>query len=232
MEHPKVLVACPTSRHHSYCLRDFVNAVKNLTYPNYDVLVAENSKDDGYLEAIKKQGLSVAKGPWHDGVIPRITASRNLLRQYMLENEYDYYFSMDQDTIPPADIIERLMRHGKEIVSGVYFTFHMVNGKPKEVPVVWTGYDEADNSMRYLDVKDLLKPQLLEVSAFGMGCMLAKREVMEKIAFRFDQKIGGFEDVYFCHDARKLGYKLYIDTTARCDHITVGGGKWKGERLY
>ena len=213
-------------------MKDFVNAVSNFSYSNYDVLVAENSKDDDYFNELKQAGLNVVKGPWHDGVIPRITASRNLLRDYMLKNNYDYYFSMDQDTIPSSDIIERLMRHGKEIVSGVYFTFHMVNSRPAEVPVAWTDWDDKTETMKYLDVRHLGKPQLLEVSAFGMGCVLAKREAMEKIPFRFDEKKGGFEDVYFCYDARKLGYKLYLDTTARCDHITIRRGKWKGDQLY
>lgn len=227
-----MLVACPTSSHHRYCKKEFIEAVSSFTYPNYDILVAENSRDDGYLNELKQEGINVVKGPWLQGVIPRITASRNLLRDYFLKNGYDYYFSIDQDTIPPLDVIERLIRHDKQVVSGVYFNFHMVNGMPREMPVVWTDWDDATESMKYLDVRHLAKPQLMEVSAFGMGCVLIKKEVIEKIAFRYDQQKGGFEDVYFCYDARKLGYRLYIDTTVRCDHITVRGGKWKGESLY
>ncbi len=232
MEYPKVMVGCPTSRHHRYCLKEFLNAVRNFTYPNYDVLIAENSKDNSYFEELKAAGLNVVKGPWHEGVIPRITASRNLLRDHMLGNGYDYYFSMDQDTIPSNDIIERLMRHGKDVVSGVYFTFHKVEGKLMQVPVVWTDFDDKTETMKYLDIRHLGKPGLLEVSAFGMGCVLIKREVIEKIAFRFDQAKGGFEDVFFCYDSRKKGFKLYIDTSARCDHITTTAGKWKNEKWY
>ena len=232
MELPKVLIACPTSKHHKYCLKDFTDAVKNFTYPNYDILIAENSKDDEYFDELKKAGFNVVKGPWHDGVIPRITASRNLLRDYMLKNNYDYYFSMDQDTIPPGNVIERLMKHDKDIVSGVYFNFHMVNGKPIEMPMVFVDYDDETEMMKYVEMRQLAKPQLMNVSAFGMGCVLIKRQVMEKIPFRYDEKKGGFEDVFFCYDARKLGFGLYVDTNVRCDHITVRGGKWKGENLY
>ena len=49
----RVLVGCPTYEGYKYCLKDYINGVKSLTYPDYDVLIADNSKGNDYAHEIK-----------------------------------------------------------------------------------------------------------------------------------------------------------------------------------
>ena len=51
----------------------------------------------------------------------RIVSSRNKLKEYFLKNDYDYLLSLEQDVVSPKDVIERLMKHDKDICSGLYF---------------------------------------------------------------------------------------------------------------
>ena len=54
MNKPKILVGCPTSFHKEYALEQYAESIKALTYPNYDILLVDNSKDDVYFKRIKK----------------------------------------------------------------------------------------------------------------------------------------------------------------------------------
>ena len=38
-EKSKVLVGCPVSDYHEYCTEQYIQAIKNLTYNNYDILL-------------------------------------------------------------------------------------------------------------------------------------------------------------------------------------------------
>ena len=73
---PRILVGCPTADVKDYCLEKYIKAVKSLTYPNYDVLIVDNSEDNNYLEKIKKH-LPVIKAPHEENVKDRIINSRS-----------------------------------------------------------------------------------------------------------------------------------------------------------
>lgn len=66
---------------------------------------------------------------------------------------------------------------------------------------------------------------LVECDAVGSGALLIKRDVLEKIRPAFIEVFDGWgrrivsEDIYFCQEARKLGYKIWADYNVKCDHI-------------
>ena len=51
----KILIGCPTSAHKKYCLKEYINSIKSLTYKNFDVLIVDNSENDKYFNEIKKE---------------------------------------------------------------------------------------------------------------------------------------------------------------------------------
>jgi len=221
---PKVLVGCPTSNHKEYCLKQYAEAVKNLTYPNYDILLVDNSENDEYLKKIKKEGLPATKGPYFEGARDRIITSRNILREKTIES-YDYLLSLEQDVIPPKDIIEKLMRHGKEIVTGVYFANNvMPDGTTALIPLVYKLTDEKTLSMKPLSEDEVFKDQLMQVVSCGLGCVLINKKVLEKIKFKYEKNT--FDDRWFCIDAYKLKIPIYVDTSVRCKHLISGHQKW------
>ena len=52
--YPRVLVGCPTSDSHAYCLDGYMKSVLSLDYTFYDVLIIDNSKDENYKKKIGK----------------------------------------------------------------------------------------------------------------------------------------------------------------------------------
>ena len=100
MKHPKILLGCPVSEYHSYCTKDYISAIAHLTYTNYDILLADNSKTNSFFRFLEKQqGIKVIKSEYDENPRERIINSRNILRQHALDNNYDYFFSLERDLL-------------------------------------------------------------------------------------------------------------------------------------
>lgn len=210
----KILVGCPTSEHKGYCLKEYVEAVKNL---NCDVLLVDNSKDEEYYNKIKRLGINIIKDKYFEKARDRIVNSRNLLRKYCLEKGYDYLFSLEQDVIPPKDIIDKLLKHNKKIVGALYFKLEDENTLS---PLAWVHH--KGKYARRLNYGDIIEPRLIEVITCGLGCVLMHRDVLEKVNFRYDKNRDSFDDVWFGVDARRNGFKIYLDTSIKCKHLIKG----------
>lgn len=209
----KILIGCPTSEHKKYCLKEYVEIVKKL---GCDILLVDNSKTKDYYNEIKKLGLNVIKDAYYPKARDRIVSSRNLIRRYCLENNYDYLFSLEQDVIPPLDIIEILLKSGKKIISGLYYKLD-----DKELtPVAWIHHE--GNYARRLNYSETIEPKIIEVITCGLGCVLIHKDVLEKVRFRYNESKKSFDDVWFGIDARDKGFKLYLDTGIKCKHLIKG----------
>ncbi|MEK6834809.1 MAG: glycosyltransferase family A protein, partial [Nanoarchaeota archaeon] len=163
---PRVLVGCPTSFHKEYALKQYSNSVKFLDYDNYDILLVDNSQDDTYLNKIKESGLNAIKGPYFESAIQRIITSRNILKKYALDNNYDYLLSLEQDVIPEKDILTRLVSHNKEIVSGVYFVHNIINNKRLLITQAFVELPNKINNlpdMRWLTEEEYLSNKLIKI---------------------------------------------------------------------
>ncbi len=218
---PRILVGCPTSDYKSYCLREYVDAVKALTYKNYEVLIVDNSKSRAYSKKIMSLGLSIIKDVYTENAKARIVSSRNILREEAIKG-YDYFLSLEQDVIPPKDIIERLLGHHKNIATGLYFTY----GSDKTLmPLLWV----SDNSgLRRLSEEESMFGKVIEVEAAGLGCMLIPKAVLEKVKFRYEKESASFDDMWFCKDIHDQSYRIIADTSVICKHLVE---KWDWSKI-
>ncbi len=222
-----VLVGCPTYDGMEYCRESYVKHVKHLTYKKYDVVLVDNSKKDIYQKKLEKGGIKVLKDTWQEEPLERVVSSRNILRQYAVDKEYDYLLMLEQDVIPPQTIIERLMRHQKPAVTGIYykpFTLNIVFDnkviKRKEIrPLLYLFVPQQKDKFHFCTKKDVEGNYLIRAAASGLGCMLIHRDIFTKIPFRTDGKL--FDDNFFCEDLRNNNIPLYADTSAKCKHLVL-----------
>lgn len=227
---PKVLVGCPTSDYKEECLEQYAKAVKKLRYDNYDILLVDNSQTNDYSEKIKKLGLNVVKAPYFEGARERIVSSRNILREYAIKNNYDYLLSLEQDVIPPEDIIEKLLRHNKKVVTGVYYIHNvMPDGKIHLVPLV-NILEDNKKTMRTLNYSEINMPRLLKIYSCGLGCLLIHKDILKEIKFRYVKEVDTHDDRWFCIDLHEKGIDLYCDNTIICKHL-VNNRKWKWSQI-
>ncbi len=212
---PKILIGCPTSNYKEYCFEEYLKSINNLTYNNFDILLVDNSKKDDYYNKIKDK-IPTIRDKWFENARDRIIHSRNILREKILRENYDYFLSLEQDVIPPKDVIERLLKHNKKIIGGVYFKLGSFN---ELIPLVWLNIDQRYSRRAILDE---INGDLLEVATCGLGCILIHKSVLEKVKFRYLKEKKAFDDVWFCEDARENGFKVYCDTSIKCKHMIKG----------
>lgn len=253
-----ILVASPTYKGMKYCHNRFFNRLKNLTYSNYDILIIDNSEDNGYFNELKNEkGIIALKyNSSEKNKMTRLIESRNKIIKYALENEYEYLLMMDSDVIPPENIIEELLSCNKDIVSGLYYNYFMSSGKLKILPVAWKTITEKEfeeikkkvnlppsvksclDLRRHLTPKEANSNELLEVFYPSAGCMLISRKVFEKVRYGLLDMAGinahTSDDIYFITKAREFGFKVYCYTKIKCNHLLSEKFKTneKGEHIH
>lgn len=224
MDFPKILVGSPVTSLKEYCIGDYIAGLKALSYKNKELLVLDNSPQGRDLEHyFKETGIGYIKTGHTNSVREMLVRDHNFFRKKVLEEGFDYWLSLEQDIVPPPDVLERLLAsQKKEIVSAVYFNFshEKEDGIPKpDMFCLMDPEDKKFNVTRRLLFDDLWPSRLLKVVVAGLGCMLIHRSVLEKISFHFDPKISVYDDVWFCKDARESGESVYLDSRVICRHL-------------
>ncbi len=236
MNNLKILIGCPTYEGYRYCIDEYLSRIKELLYKNFDLILVDNSRSDEFYSELKSRGINVLKGIYYDDVKKRISESRNLLREKFLEGDYDYFLSLEQDVIPPKDILNRLIRHVKDAVSGVYYKYYGITitsnskktGKAIKkgrtlLPLIFKFSDEKDK-MEICKLEEVEGEKFFKIRACGLGCVLISKKVLEKIKFRSDPKLDTFDDFLFCSDVIDNGFDIYADTSVKCKHLILKKG--------
>lgn len=115
---------------------------------------------------------------------------------------------LDDDMRFPADTMDRLLKHKKDIVAANYPT--------RKFPIQPVAFANDTDLTRVPTNAD--STGLETVSSVGMGVMLVNVEVFDKIGLPYfmigfspkNQEYTG-EDIFFCRKARQAGYQIYID---------------------
>ena len=213
---PKVLLGCPINIVKNYCLDSWLKMVVNLTYSNYDIYLVDNSRNPEYHKKLSdKYKVKI------DYVDPAKMEAREYMaksiekiRQRAVKRKYDYLFILECDIFPHPQIIELLMGNNKPVVGTSFWTgfgdktFFQLLGveqiEERKVAPFFLGLSQ---------IRVLYNGQLQTSFANGNGCVLIKREVLEKIKFRVDMTQEGFSDGFFHIDLFMLGIENWIDTS-------------------
>lgn len=247
----KILLACPTYKKMEYCDKEFFERITNLTYPYYDILIIDNSKDNHYFEKLNKilsskPNIKIIKDDVsEEKAILRVISSRNKIIKYALDKNYDFILMMDSDVIPSKNIIEELLECDKDIVSGLYYNyFQDGQGKVDFLPVAWKLFTEEEfkeikkkyplpdivksreDLRRHLTKKECESNELIKTIIPSAGCMLIKRKVFSEIKYGLldipGVNTGSGDDIYFLLKAREQGFNSYCYTKVKCEHLIEG----------
>lgn len=227
---PRVLVCAPTSDKKHYVKSEWLQKMQQLTYPNYDILVVDNSKDEEYYKKeFLDEGITARHVPPTGNVIEYITASQNVILDYFKEHNYDYMFMCESDVLPPNNVIEYLMHYDKPVVTLPYAINY------QESPsICWQMIEDTYAEKQTLLMDDLLtvgkwKGGLQEVFACGIGCTLIHRDVFNYVTrFRADANANEakktatvFSDTYFYKDLYEQNIPAYM-----CQEQGLAIHKW------
>lgn len=149
-----------------------------------------------------------------------IPFAREQLAEATLRYNCDYLFMIDDDMLAPFDLFYKLVEDDKDIIAPLAFTRN-----PNHMPVCMVtreGFDPA--TRRPYMFKDTImaypRDTLFQCDAVGFGAVLIKRKVLEKVPrpwFMSTSPTG--EDIYFCNEARKYGFEVWMDSRVKLGHL-------------
>ncbi len=160
------------------------------------------------------------------------------------EADYDYIMWIDSDVVFNRDNFERLLEADKDIISGWYmdkdeepaFGFlkkeeDKYGRKVSPMPL----YDKNNVYSFYKDFEVRDKKELYKVDWIGMGWMLIKRGVMEKVKYPWfapkTVRVGKpgkdilytslSEDISFQLNLKEAGFDIWLDPLIRVGHEKI-----------
>ncbi|MBF8249473.1 MAG: hypothetical protein HW400_74 [Candidatus Levybacteria bacterium] len=142
----KILIGTPIHQIKDYCMERWLQNVAKLQAKSpTDLLLVDNSPGLDYVEKVKgycaKYGITNYKIEHleinqNQPVPERIGRSREIIRQEILANDYDAWFSWESDQIIPVNALGKLV---KIMEAGSYMMIH-----PNSWTRVYTGEPDAD----------------------------------------------------------------------------------------
>jgi hypothetical protein len=145
-----------------------------------------------------------------------IDEMRNNIVRDALRTGCTHLIMMDTDQVYPVDTIPRLLSHRLPVVGCLLFRRY-----PPFEPLLLRG-----DITQYQSVLEWKEGELVEVDATGSGCVLYDTAVFKGMPdpwFKFRKSVNGGvigEDIGFCHDLRKAGYQIFVDTSIKVGHLT------------
>jgi hypothetical protein len=129
-----ILLGIPIHESKDYCFKDWLGSIRDFPV---DILLVDNSSNELYSEEtvegyLKDLGMTNVSS-WHIEIDPtvdpgeKIARSREIIRERVIEDNYDYWFSLESDLFVPQNALDELLRFGDE--------FHAVHHSyPNRIP--------------------------------------------------------------------------------------------------
>jgi len=216
---PSVLVAAPVYYKNDEFLYPLIGSWRDFTYKNLKFCIVENNiriKSFAVFHPfhIKLQKIKYIKRP-NDLVIftldnshlkswEPLTQAQNKIREFFLENDFDFLFINEITRSAPPHIIEDLLGYNKKVIAALYkhSTLHRSG-----YYCVWDFDKSRDLHVmtRYRNIDTIKEPT--RVNGIGFGAILIHRSILEEInGFRSSRYTA---DTYFCEDLKEKEIPVY-----------------------
>ena len=149
-----------------------------------------------------------------------ISYNRNkIVQDFLSRKDCDYLIMIDNDIIPPPNILN-LVDYDKDIITPVLFAYQQSQVIPLAVM-------RRKEDGFYTPIDPQKQTGLIEVDGNGTGCMIIRRDVLEKVRAPFlneydadGMKTTGL-DFAFCRRAKELGFSVWCHFGYICSHYTT-----------
>lgn len=150
---------------------------------------------------------------------PIEAARRALTEAALADPAVTHLCFIDSDMVPPPDALARLLAHGVDVASGLYFVRRwpyppaLSRRRRPDLPPSW--------------LMDYPKNSLIEVDACGAGFLMVRRGVFEALPSGSwwdrisdpERNMTYSEDMSFCLRAAGAGFRVHADTSVVVGHV-------------
>lgn len=167
-----------------------------------------------------------------------MNAERQLLHMVMnkateivLEQDYAGLIAFDDDCLPPAHVIDRLIahtEHGRDFVAGMGYMRNYPHtttvGKHYAEGLTYQADSDSYSAFYWLDALPTKERGLMEADFCGLPVAIWTKHALqacEKPVFGTTDKQGGemTHDVFMSRRLKQAGIPVLVDTTIECGHI-------------
>jgi len=169
--------------------------------------------------------LPSLRGTWKECRFVELAVYRNVLMDRAKSDGVDFAIFLDNDVVPPSNAIDWFTEDGQDICGGMVKTLNAAN----EVVFGFGDFREPFFS-GLIWASEVPKEKLSEVGFVNTACMCLSHRALRDKRLRFpiiSVPIQGgesrviSEDHAFCHLARSLGYKIFVDNRVKCQHFRL-----------
>ncbi len=177
----------------------------------YEIIVVDNKSTNNSVEELEKiEGIHLIKAEDNKG----FSHGNNLGIEYAINNKAEYLLLLNNDTIITENSISKIYKemtkHNDVGIMGARIMYHEDKNKINYIGgrVNWnkgTVIIERKGKT-YIEEK-----QDFKYTEFVTGCcMLIKKETIEKLGYLPEQYFMYYEDIDYCVNAKRHGYKLGV----------------------
>lgn len=222
--YPHVSVVAPISDKKSYIIDKWLNHIFSLTYPNFSIVLVDNSKTKDLYKRLKSQYPEITQLRYFNPKMLTspmyIAHSQNIMVAEARKLNAKFIMSIECDVFPPENIIELLMAKNVPVASGVYPCFEGVERKPLFVTLegAKTGH-LRQRRLEYVESLLLCNGKDRNVFGNGIGCTLIDISIFKFLNFRYQADLPKHHsDSFFYQDLYDMGVDPVVDTSIICRH--------------
>jgi hypothetical protein len=193
--------------------KDTVECVESclkITYSNFRILIVDNGSTDG-SETILKKRFPEAE-IIQTGSNLGFAGGNNVGIKYALEQGAEYIWLLNNDTIVDINALAGLVAElHKNPEAGIAASKIYYFSKPKVIWFAGGTWNPVDHIARHngLDEEDARQYDVVAETDFATGCsLLFKASLISKIGYLKEDYYLYWEDVDWCVNARKNGWKI------------------------
>jgi hypothetical protein len=248
----RVLIGIVTSEYKKYCEDDFIKQLSMIPYPDYEIIIVDNSYEDRTEELSQKllaagRLVTVERDVWCANVKARIMTSYNKVREYFLKGNYEFLLIIESDIfVKDWTFLKRWVELDKPVILGVYPLYSIM---PKISPAdrARSPKDKAGRSFifsnsfrrgsfsegrfwaRFWSAEELKRGTVKlerDTGGFSMGLILFYKDVLKHFAFKYGHTT---PDGYLKSDCDFHRIDTYADTDLEIEHRDGDWNSFVGE---
>lgn len=224
-----IVIGAPI-RNRAWILPRYLESIYNLDYPKREIILCflindSNDESEDLIRGIEKSEYNqviVDRKDYNFELCDR-DFGRDIIKFAhfaQIRNDWinlfknikniTHIFSVDSDILLPSNSLKKLLANDKDICSIIVNNSVVRRGYGKDITNLW----KLING-RYENILQYPQNTVFEVDVTG-AAYLIKREVLNSVKYK--SHVFG-EDFGFCIQAKKRGYKIFVDSSIIGDHI-------------
>ncbi|MCK4614324.1 MAG: glycosyltransferase family 2 protein [Thermoplasmata archaeon] len=207
-----------------------VNALLEMNYPNFEIVVVDNGSEDGSVDHLKEKlgdKIHIVANGKNLGYADGFNSGIN----YVMEREANYILILNNDTKIDKNALTELVKTAESdpkigFVSGKVYHFN----KPNVIQTVGKLTDPITLVGAHVGANEMDEGQYDEIRDYDFiddVFLLVRWEVIEKVGGYDSNFFLYFEETDWCARVRRAGYRIVFAPAAKIWHkgsMSSGGG--------